>query len=63
MSLDSTQACSDDDKAELFNQFLFSVYLKNLSQPLPVTQSQSILENIELTVPNVFEALISLDCS
>lgn len=65
MFLDSTCASLDQDKANLFNKFFFSVYSQESSQPSQAdhSQSHSSLSSIDISIPDVFNALISLDPS
>ena len=65
MYLDSSYASSDQDKANLLNKFLFSVYSQRTIQPLLTSRSHShsSLGSIAITILDVFYALSSLDPS
>ena len=65
MYLDSTYASSDQDKANLFNKFFFSVYSQMTTQPSLAghPHSNSSLSSINITISDVFDALSSLDPS
>ena len=62
MSLDTSSAHTDEEKAELFNKFFFSVYSNNSNEAFtPVTNSLPTLDDIVFDVSEVFRILASLD--
>ena len=64
MSLNTSSAHTDEEKAELFNQFFFSVYSNNSNQATSsVTNSLLTLDDIDFDVSEVFRILASLDTS
>ena len=62
MSLNTSSAHTDEEKAELFNKFFFSVYTNNSNEAFtPVTNSLPTLDDIVFDVSDVFRILASLD--
>ena len=61
MPLNTSSAHTDEEKAELFNQFFFSVYSNQATSS--VTNSLPTLDDIDFDVSEVFRILASLDTS
>ena len=63
MHFESSSANTDDKKANLFNQYFHSIFHDSISLPniddLPFVRDS--LNSLTITVPDVYEALISLD--
>ena len=66
MYLNSTPALSDSEKASLFNHYFHSVFTSSPFVLTPLTSlptPNSTLNNIDITIEDVYEALCSLDLS
>ena len=62
MSLENMVASTDQSKAELFNQFFFSVYSQRSSEVSFLSSLPAkVLCSLDISVPDVFAALVSLD--
>ena len=63
MNFDSQSASTDSNKANLFNQYFHSVF-HDPSSPVMFDEclsSEESLSSIHITIPEVYEALTSLD--
>ena len=55
------QACNDQEKAQLFNNYFYSVFSSDIITPVSESVSTSTLQDIEITESEVLTILSSLD--
>jgi len=57
----STSAKTDSEKANIINDYFYSVFVQSPPHPLPFSDTTTDLANITITEENVYNALTDLD--